>query len=336
MARGARAGRRGSAPTDATVLITGETGTGKELVARALHAASPRRDRPSSPSTARPSPRPSSTASSSATSGAPSPAPTGRGQGVFEAAHRGTLFLDEAGEMSLALQAKLLRVLVDGEVVRVGSTTPRSVDVRILVATHRDLERAGARRARSARTSTTAWRWCRSTCRRCGSAPEDMPRARPSTSSPVATELKVPPRRLSPEALAKLTALPASGQRPRAAQPDRAGHDPGARRDDRASADLPDLGRRPAAARRWIRRPPGGEPARRDLDLRGAARSRSSGGWWSGPGRGRRRAGGGGAAAGHLAQRPVLQARAALAVEHPVLTTAFESSNAAARRRSKI
>ncbi len=61
-------------------------------------------------------------------------------QGVFEAAHRGTLFLDEAGEMPLPLQAKLLRVLMNGEVVRVGSTAPRLVDVRIIVATNRDLE----------------------------------------------------------------------------------------------------------------------------------------------------------------------------------------------------
>jgi transcriptional regulator with GAF, ATPase, and Fis domain len=61
-------------------------------------------------------------------------------QGLFEAAHEGTLFLDEAGEMSPAAQAKLLRVLTDGQVVRIGSVKSRTVDVRVLVATHRDLQ----------------------------------------------------------------------------------------------------------------------------------------------------------------------------------------------------
>jgi transcriptional regulator with GAF, ATPase, and Fis domain len=60
-------------------------------------------------------------------------------QGLFEAAHLGTLFLDEAGELSQAAQAKLLRVLMDGQLMRVGSTKPRTVDVRVIVATHRDL-----------------------------------------------------------------------------------------------------------------------------------------------------------------------------------------------------
>ena len=61
-------------------------------------------------------------------------------QGLFEAAHEGTLFLDEAGEMSQPTQAKLLRVLAEGKILRVGSTKPRDVDVRVVVATHRDLE----------------------------------------------------------------------------------------------------------------------------------------------------------------------------------------------------
>ena len=61
-------------------------------------------------------------------------------EGLFEAAHEGTLFLDEAGELSMPAQAKLLRVLTDGLVTRIGSTKPRQVDVRLMVATHRDLK----------------------------------------------------------------------------------------------------------------------------------------------------------------------------------------------------
>ncbi len=126
-------------PTPATVLITGETGTGKELVARALHAASPRASRPLVAANC------AAFAESLLDSelfGHERGAFTGADRartGLFESAHRGTLFLDEAGEMSLALQAKLLRAVTTGEVVRVGSTTPRRVDVRLLVATHRDL-----------------------------------------------------------------------------------------------------------------------------------------------------------------------------------------------------
>jgi len=127
-------------PTHATVLITGETGTGKELVARALQKASPRANEPFIAVNCAAF---TESLLDSELFGHEKGAFTGADrprQGVFEAAHRGTLFLDEAGEMSLPLQAKLLRVVMNGEVVRVGSTTPRKVDVRILVATHRDLE----------------------------------------------------------------------------------------------------------------------------------------------------------------------------------------------------
>ncbi len=126
-------------PTPATVLITGETGTGKELVARALHAASPRAHRPLLAVNCAAF---AETLLDSELFGHERGAFTGAERarpGLFEAAHRGTLFLDEAGEMSGALQAKLLRALVSGEVTRVGSVTPRKVDVRLLVATHRDL-----------------------------------------------------------------------------------------------------------------------------------------------------------------------------------------------------
>ena len=128
------------APTSATVLITGETGTGKELVARAIHRNSPRK---SKPFVAVNCAAFTETLLESELFGHEKGAFTGADQsrqGLFEAAHEGTLFLDEAGEMSLAAQAKLLRILTDGQLLRVGSTRPRKVDVRVLVATHRNLE----------------------------------------------------------------------------------------------------------------------------------------------------------------------------------------------------
>ena len=128
------------APTNATVLITGETGTGKELVARAIHRNSPRSTKPFIAVNCAAF---TETLLESELFGHEKGAFTGadrQRQGLFEAAHEGTLFLDEAGEMSLAAQAKLLRVLTDGQLLRVGSTRPRKVDVRVLVATHRNLE----------------------------------------------------------------------------------------------------------------------------------------------------------------------------------------------------
>ena len=128
------------ATTNVTVLITGETGTGKELVARAIHRSSGRRGKPFIAVNCA---AVAETLLESELFGHDKGAFTGADrnrQGLFEAAHEGTLFLDEAGEMSMAAQAKLLRVLTDGQVVRVGSTQPRSVDVRVVVATHRDLQ----------------------------------------------------------------------------------------------------------------------------------------------------------------------------------------------------
>ncbi len=128
------------APTSATVLITGETGTGKELVARAIHKSSPRAQKPFVAVNCAAF---TETLLESELFGHEKGAFTGADrlhQGLFEAAHEGTLFLDEAGEMSQTTQAKLLRVLAEGKILRVGSTKPRDVDVRVVVATHRDLE----------------------------------------------------------------------------------------------------------------------------------------------------------------------------------------------------
>ncbi len=127
------------ASTDATVLITGETGTGKELVARAIHKNSPRS---SKPFVAVNCAAFTETLLESELFGHEKGAFTGADRsrpGLFETAHEGTLFLDEVAEMSPAAQAKLLRVVTDGQVLRLGTTRPRKVDVRLLAATHRDL-----------------------------------------------------------------------------------------------------------------------------------------------------------------------------------------------------
>ena len=130
------------APTDATVLIQGETGTGKELVAQAIHQNSPRKTKPFvALNCAALSENILESELFGHVRGAFTDASNDR-IGKFEYAHGGTLFLDEVGDMPMATQIKLLRVLESGEITRVGSNTPVSVNVRILSATNRNLEDA--------------------------------------------------------------------------------------------------------------------------------------------------------------------------------------------------
>ena len=128
------------APTDSTVLITGETGTGKELIARAIHNLSPRKDRPLVKVNCAAIP---AGLIESELFGHEKGAFTGaltRKMGRFEVADKGTIFLDEIGELPLDLQSKLLRVLQEGEFERVGGTQTFKVNVRVLAATNRNLE----------------------------------------------------------------------------------------------------------------------------------------------------------------------------------------------------
>jgi two-component system nitrogen regulation response regulator NtrX len=127
------------APTDARVVITGENGTGKELVARALHHGSRRRDRPFVEVNCAAIP---SELIESELFGHVKGSFTGAIQdrdGTFQRAHQGTLFLDEIGDMALPAQAKVLRALEEGKVSPVGGGMPRSVDVRVLAATNKNL-----------------------------------------------------------------------------------------------------------------------------------------------------------------------------------------------------
>jgi transcriptional regulator with PAS, ATPase and Fis domain len=135
------------ATSDVPILLRGESGSGKELVARAVHSSSGRAERPFVSENCGALPE---TLLESALFGHVRGAFTGALRpriGLFEAADGGTLFLDEIGEMSLGMQTKLLRVLEDGMVRPLGSERAREVDVRVIAATHRDLEQMVSERS---------------------------------------------------------------------------------------------------------------------------------------------------------------------------------------------
>lgn len=191
------------AGTGSTVLITGETGTGKELVARAIHRNSPRAQRPFIAINCA---AVTETLLESELFGHERGAFTGADKsrgGLFEAAHEGTLFLDEVAEMSSAAQAKLLRVLANGEIQRVGSTIARKVDVRVLAATHRDLHqrvREGLfREDLFYRLAVVPIQLPPLRERR-----EDIEELCSMLTSRIAGEMKVPSKPLSPDGLKKL------------------------------------------------------------------------------------------------------------------------------------
>lgn len=192
------------APTNSTVLIIGETGTGKELAARAIHRNSLRADKPF---IAMNCAAVTETLLESELFGHERGAFTGADRsraGLFEAAHKGTIFLDEVAEMSPAAQAKLLRVLADGEIQRVGSTTTKRVDVRVLAATHRDLraqvEKGLFREDLYFRLAVVPIHIAPLRDR-----PGDIEELGEALCKAIAEEMKVPRKPISKEALAKLT-----------------------------------------------------------------------------------------------------------------------------------
>jgi len=130
------------APSDARVMITGESGTGKELVAAAIHAQSPRRERPFVRVNCAAIPRDLVESEMFGHERGAFTGATDRRLGRFELAHTGTLLLDEVGDLGAEAQAKLLRAIEAKEIERVGGGKPIKVDVRILAATNHDLERA--------------------------------------------------------------------------------------------------------------------------------------------------------------------------------------------------
>ena len=242
---------RTAAQSPSTILILGESGTGKELLARAVHAESPRHDKPF---VAMSCAALTETLLESELFGYEKGSFTGaagRRKGKFEAANGGTLFLDEIGDISPKLQLDLLRVLEERRVTRVGGTDSIPVDVRIIAATNRDLPKAVAD-GRFRQDLFYRLNVITLTLAPLRERKEDIPLLVDHLLEQLAVELKKPVEGVSPEAMALLLAHSMAGQRARAAQRPRARH----RRLARAAP--PACRPRPHAARggRFRRIPP--------------------------------------------------------------------------------
>ncbi len=186
--------------TTARVLVRGENGTGKELVARALHAAGPRRDQPFVAVNCAALP---DTLIESELFGHERGAFTGATQsrkGLFELAHRGTLFLDEVGDLSAHAQTKLLRVLQEGELNHVGGNRTILVDVRVIAATNQDLEEL-ARAGRFREDLYFRLNVIPITVPPLRERPEDIPLLVERFTTQIATDAGVKPRPFTAEAL---------------------------------------------------------------------------------------------------------------------------------------
>jgi DNA-binding NtrC family response regulator len=192
------------AETDLTVLVRGESGTGKELVAQALHQRSPRRTRPFLAVNCAAISR---ELVESELFGHEKGAFTGadaRRVGRFEAAHGGTIFLDEIGDMPAATQAKVLRVLQERTFERVGGQQPVDVDVRVVAATHRDLEQE-VRRGRFREDLYYRLKVVEIELPALRERPEDIPALVEHFLAALATRLERKKRPVAPSALARLT-----------------------------------------------------------------------------------------------------------------------------------